>query len=215
MLRDKWELYDHFRVSDIVCMVEADVIGRLARDTGMKWIVEAGMKFQFLMRRHTAVRMQFAQAVGKRLLCQKIVVTQRAQLVEHHRTAHWSELEYAALLQLMFQKAHELRQVLQKDEDYHVCDYVQMVPDGSGTKLLKLHNEINDDAMQWLHAWEKHTQHLVSSDTNLVENTNSDNPNENDAAGLQALGKAGSVGLLPNAAKPFRAASDAFAKFTR
>lgn len=61
----------------------------------------------FLLRRHPFFRHQMAQAVGKRLLSCRTLSSQRAQIVEHHRTAAWSEREYAALFELM--RAHGAR----------------------------------------------------------------------------------------------------------
>lgn len=96
-------------------MVEMEVLRRLQADGAFPYLrepMQGGLcdyNLCFLMRRHPSFRYQFAQAVGKRFLSGRIVAGQRAQLVEHHRTAQWAEQEYAALHRLLTEKQSEAR----------------------------------------------------------------------------------------------------------
>lgn len=113
-----WESSETFKVTDVVHMVEMEIMRRLQADGVFPFLRETMQKgiydysLCFLMRRHPVFRYQFAQAVGKRFLSGRIVAGQRAQLVEHHRTAQWAEQEYAALHRLLTEKQHELRNAL-------------------------------------------------------------------------------------------------------
>lgn len=78
-LEKKWLVLNKFRVSDQVHMVETEILRRLHQDGAFRWLAPpwtedhmTQLRLCFIMRRTTAIRYQFAAAVGKRLFSAKV-----------------------------------------------------------------------------------------------------------------------------------------------
>lgn len=132
-----WEFSRVCRVSDSVQMTEIEIIRRLHADKGIQLPKNQDMlRICFIMRRDTEIRYHFAAAVGKRLFSLKLVSSQRAQLVEHHRAAKWAEEQYRKLYIFMKSEGaskvvYHLAQANNAPEDYdETRDYVKLLQAG-------------------------------------------------------------------------------------
>lgn len=93
-----WEDSHIYCVSMQVHMVEIEIIQRLHVET----ILAQTPGNQLLhdcnyLRRHPSLQSYFAQAVGKRLMSQRQVITHRSGTTEHRRSVAWAEQEYHTL----------------------------------------------------------------------------------------------------------------------
>ena len=89
IMKNAWEESKEFRITNEVHMVEVEIMHRLSRDGAFHWLEDAScMNYShevkvdtfilaFIMRRDPLLRYQFAAAVGKRFITQRIVSTGR------------------------------------------------------------------------------------------------------------------------------------------
>lgn len=112
-------------------MVESMVLARLHADGVFPWLGAAGgrstLRLCFVMRRHDAFKYSFAAAVGKRMASERLLSSNRASIIEHHRSASWAEREYMSLYRHMSANAGAFSQALQGAEDGELLqDYTDM-----------------------------------------------------------------------------------------
>lgn len=132
LMKDVWDQSKEFRISDRVHMTEMQVLDRLATDGIFPYLnrsdpsawygsarqhgqagnggddgdmVLENMHACFYMRRKPEFRYAFAAAVGKRQFSERIASTNKAAIIEHHRSVQWSEGEYVKLVAVVQQHA--------------------------------------------------------------------------------------------------------------
>jgi hypothetical protein len=122
-MKGVWQYCKSYRVSLPVHMIEVELFHRLRMDRALPKNFANEQKVLeccLYMRRSPAMRGQFAQAVGKRLLSTRSVTSQRAQIIEHRRATDWAEREYISLAAIA--RGHAVDRSVVCDDYTHQSD---------------------------------------------------------------------------------------------
>jgi hypothetical protein len=121
-IKNVWQSAHVYQVSMFAHSAEVGIIKRLISD-GAIYLPTGWQHLEMcnLLRRTATYRNEFAQAVGKKLLTERCVISSRGSMIEHRRTANWAEREYLSLLQLM--KKNPIRDIGTDKTKELVVDY--------------------------------------------------------------------------------------------
>lgn len=99
-MKHVWMDAQNFGISPEVLMVEVEVMHRLHVDGVFSDVKNIHKSIRF-MRRDPQLKYQFASAVGKRMLTERLIARGRTSIIEHHRSVAWGEREYHGLYTLV------------------------------------------------------------------------------------------------------------------
>jgi hypothetical protein len=121
-IKNVWQSAHVYQVSMFAHSAEVGIINRLISD-GVVYLPNGWQHLSMcnLLRRTDIYRNEFAQAVGKKLLTERCVISSRGSMIEHRRTANWAERQYLSLLQFM--KKNPIRDITSEQNKKLVVDY--------------------------------------------------------------------------------------------